>query len=101
MQESGKTKTNSNTNTNFESCMDRVKFVHTIRTKLKSLGFFQPYDREPLILLDNLLVQFVKTGETIVKTIPFQEAKRNIQVNLSPYKSIESFVLLTPMNKIK
>jgi len=89
----------NNSKTNLESCMDRIKFVHTIRTKLKSLGFFQPYNREPLILLDNLLVQFVKTGETIVKTIPFQEAKRNIQVHLSPYKTIESFVSLTPMNK--
>jgi hypothetical protein len=77
----------------FETFITRVNFVYTIREKLEKLGFYQPYQYDALIELNNTLLEFVRNGHTISKRISFPEAKKIIEVMLSPYVSVESHVI--------
>lgn len=80
-----------------ESLADRIKFANVIRQKLEKLGFSEPYTHEPMIKLNEILSEYVKTGTYIKTEISFPEAKRIIQVFFSPQKTVESYINMTPM----
>lgn len=73
----------------------RVEFVYIIRKKLEKLGFFQPYQYDALVELNKYFLEFVRNGNAISKRIPFPEAKKIIEVWLSPQCSVESYVNFT------